>query len=36
VQNIEAAIRSHVDVNNAQMGMGGKNYLHIDVDMLQE
>jgi predicted RNA-binding protein with PIN domain len=36
VQSIENAIRTHVNTNNAKSGTGGRNYLQIDVDMLED
>jgi predicted RNA-binding protein with PIN domain len=35
VQNIENAIRSHVNTNNTKTGTGGRNYLQIDADILK-
>jgi predicted RNA-binding protein with PIN domain len=36
VQNIEAAIRGHVNANNTKSGTGGRNYLQIDADILKD
>jgi small GTP-binding protein len=36
VQNIENAIRSHVNTNNTKTGTGGRNYLRIDADILND